>query len=75
MSTFETRKYPVSETSLEAEWVKDRLSFHSSHHCSNCGNSFDAGYPARSFKLGEFCSKCGARMKNPQWITIEYDYD
>lgn len=68
-------KYRVSDTTLEAEWKKSNWIGSSHHYCSNCNYGEDGGYPPRGFKLGEFCPHCGAKMKNPQWISFEYDYD
>lgn len=68
-------KYKISETTLEAEWKKSNSIGSSFHYCSNCHDGRDGGYPPRAFRLGKFCSQCGAKMKNPQLISFEFDYD
>lgn len=62
--------YKTSDTSLEAEWVKDKV--FRIYHCSNCN---DAHGIEKTTKLHPYCRQCGAKMKNPQWITVEYDWD
>lgn len=64
-------EYKTSDTTLEAEWVQDKI-WTSNWSCSNCN------YTQRVHKdstLSQYCRRCGAKMKNPQHIKIEYDYD
>ena len=68
-------KYQVSDTTLEAEWVEQIPKWYSAHKCSNCGNYKSLGYQDRALELGAYCDRCGARMKNPKYIVVEYDYD
>ena len=65
--------YKTSETELTASWEAHR--FGGSYTCSNCNHYEDHGYPARAIWLGNFCPKCGAKMTNPRYIGVEYDYD
>lgn len=69
--------YPVSETSLEAEWIQDTRPLMSYYEtCSNCesyANSKD--YPAQSYSCGKFCPNCGAKMRNPHRHLVIYEYD
>lgn len=65
--------YDISETQKTATWVKSSLGI--LFNCSNCKHTEDAGYPARSFRLGNFCPNCGFKMTNSQFVRIEYDYD
>lgn len=60
----------VSDTDLEAEWIKDKV-FTRLYYCSNCKESHRIEHTTR---LTAFCGRCGARMKNPQTIIVEYDY-
>jgi Zn-finger protein len=64
------KDFVVSDTALEAEWIKDK-GFTRIYHCSNCKDSHSI---ERTTKLTSYCGKCGARMKNSQWVTVEYDY-
>lgn len=66
-------EYKVSDAELTAEWKKN--GYGHSYICTNCHHYEDAGYPSRSFELGTFCPNCGFRMRNPQYVIIEYDYD
>lgn len=62
-------EYKVSDTQLEAEWVKDNI--FRLYHCSNCKNTHRI---EKTTELTLYCGKCGFKMKNPQWIKVEYDY-
>ena len=65
--------YKCSETELTASW---ELHMGGSYYsCTNCKHSESHGYPARGIQLGKFCPTCGARMTNPRWVSVEYDYD
>lgn len=70
MSTY---KYKSSDTDLTASW--ESHSFGSCYTCTNCNHSESHGYPARGIKLGNFCPNCGAKMTNPRYVSVEYDYD
>ena len=62
-------EYKISDTQLEAEWVKDNI--FRIYHCSNCKNTHRI---EKTTELTLYCSKCGFKMKNPQWVKVEYDY-
>ena len=63
--------YRKSNTTLSATWVQDSI-WKSNWHCSNCSKIQDIN---QNNHLDCFCSRCGAKMENPQYISIEYDYD
>ena len=63
------KDFIVSDTTLEAEWVKDKV--FRIYSCSNCKNSHRI---EKTTELTSYCGRCGAKMKNPQWIKVEYDY-
>lgn len=67
------KTYKTSNTEYTAEWRKRKYAC--SFECTNCDHVEDAGYPSRSFWLGHFCPNCGFKMRNPQHVHIEYDYD
>ena len=67
------QNYQVSDTTLEAEWI--RIPFGNYYQCTNCKHSISHGYPAQSIRLGKFCPNCGFKMRNPRFIAVEYDYD
>lgn len=69
------KEFEVSNTTLEAEWVEQIPKWRHAHKCSNCGNNKSLGYQQQSLDLGVYCDRCGARMKNPKHIIVEYDYD
>ena len=62
-------EYKVSDTQLEAEWIKDNI--FRLYHCSNCKNTHSI---EKTTELTPYCGKCGFKMKNPQWVKVEYDY-
>lgn len=62
-------EFKVSDTRLEAEWIKDKV--FRIFYCSNCK---DSHHIERTTKLTAYCANCGFKMKNPQLITVEYDY-
>ena len=62
--------FVASETILEAEWIIDKV--FCIYRCSNCE---DAHKIKETTGLYPYCGQCGAKMKNPQWIHIEYDWD
>lgn len=64
-------EFKVSDTQLEAEWIKDTVIFYKVYRCSNCKNPHSI---ERSTRLTPYCGNCGAKMKNPQYIMVEYDY-
>ena len=69
-------EYRVSDTTLESEWIRNDP--WNSHYCKNCHYyvkfnklSFSSGYD-----MHRYCPKCGARMKNPGYVCVEFeDYD
>lgn len=54
---------------IEAEWIKDK-NFRI-YSCSNCKNT---SHIERTTLLSPYCSNCGAKMINSQWVKVEYDY-
>lgn len=62
-------EYKISDTQLEAEWVKDNI--FRLYYCSNCKNTHRI---EKTTKLTLYCGNCGFKMKNPQWVKVEYDY-
>ena len=67
----ESNNFVVSNTTLEAEWVEDKV-FTWLWYCNNCQDCHSIEHTT---KLHPYCRQCGAKMKNPQWITVEYDWD
>lgn len=67
------KNYKTSQTALEAEWVPKNHG--TCNACSNCGLVLAHGYPPQGYKCGEYCSQCGAKMKNPHYESVTYDYD
>ena len=63
--------YKISDTTLEAEWVRDKI-WHSLYMCSNCNYTQEV---TKDRSLSPYCRRCGAKMRNPQHIQINYDYD
>lgn len=69
--------YEVSETKLEAEWEDTRSLMYYYEICSNCGEiAAPKSYPAHGYYCGNYCTNCGAKMKNPHYHsgTFEYEY-
>ena len=64
-------KYEVSNTTLEAEWIQDKI-WSRYWECSNCSESHDT---TKDCRLSNYCPRCGAKMKNPLIMHIDYDYD
>ena len=62
-------EYKVSNTQLEAEWVKDNI--FRIYRCSNCNNTHRI---EKTTQLTSYCGRCGFKMKNPQLVKVEYDY-
>lgn len=67
----ENKPFEVSDTSLTAEWKREPVPGVKIYKCSNCGRSETIEC---STWLGNYCDKCGAKMKNPQYVWIHYDY-
>ena len=55
---------------VEAKWIQDQI-FRRIYLCSNCKDSHRIERPT---KLTPYCGNCGAKMKNPQLVTVEYDW-
>lgn len=65
------REYEVSDTKLTAEWVIGSP-LRTYYECSNCGETKHIGF---GVLLTDFCPQCGFKMTNPQWISVNVDYD
>ena len=63
-------EYKVSDTQLEAEWVKHNI--FRIYHCSNCKKTYNID---ETTELTPYCGRCGFKMKNPQLVKVEYDFD
>ena len=62
--------YQTSNTELEAEWMHDKV-WNRRWYCSNCSCVYNFLYPGN---LQNYCGNCGAMMKNPQFVNVEYNY-
>lgn len=70
------KDYKVSNTTLTSRWVVDeRIGMSDYEHCQNCGLSLSPTYQSHGYECGEYCQRCGAKMGNPHYHVIEYDYD
>lgn len=67
-----SNNYKTSETELTASW---ETHFGGYYTCTNCNHSESHGYPSRCITLGKFCPNCGAKMSNPRYVGVEFDYD
>lgn len=66
------RDFEISDTTKESEWVQDPYPWTNYWRCGNCKDTHRIEH---STKLTEYCSRCGFRMRNPQFIPVYYDYD
>ena len=57
--------YQVSETKLTASWKRKELDV-PVYVCTNCGRTFEVGDGVR---LGDFCPRCGFKMRNPGYVA------
>lgn len=64
--------YAVSETTLESQWIPGSWSDY--EKCENCGFSLYNGHFDHGYECGRYCQRCGARMKNPHFHSIEIDW-
>lgn len=64
------KNYKISDTTLEAEWEKDKI-FTTLFRCSNCKDTHRFEHTG---VLTLYCGRCGAKMANPQTIEVEYDW-
>ena len=67
------KNYKVSDTTLEATWVKKKIVYSDTYVCSNCNTHADGN--SHVVYLTDFCSKCGARMTNPGIKHIDVEYE
>lgn len=77
MVTSASTQYRISQTRLTSQWIPD--SWNHNEHCKNCGANANTGdsFKFETYKCGEYCHQCGARMLNPHYhiVVSSYDYD
>lgn len=64
-------EFKTSDTQLEAEWIDAKRIGFKIYKCSNCKDSHNIEHTTL---LTPYCGNCGAKMSNPQYIKVEYDY-